>query len=88
MHSLELLKIQITNEPFTDVNGVWHYDLVAVFDKVVAIMRGGVDPQWKILKNNYLAPSTFVDAIMYNQVIYAVIEPQGDVLVWDPLEWG
>lgn len=86
---LELKKIQIAVEPYNVGDGVWHYFLIAVFDKTIAIMRGGVDPHWRILSNDFVVPAKYVDAIQdLQQRIYAVTAPHGDVFVWDPLEWG
>ena len=90
MMRLELLKIQIVKKPYNAGLGVWNYYIIAVFDKMIAIMRGGIDLQWRILKNGCLASSqTYVDAIHdLHERIYAVTGPRGDVYVWDPLEWG
>ena len=89
MMSVELLKIQIVRKPYKDAGGVWNYFLIAVFDKMIAIMRGGVDSHWKILNAARLAPSTFVDAIQDLQDrIYAVTELHGDVFLREPTEWG
>ena len=85
--SLELLKIQITAEPFL-VGVNWHYYVIVVFDKLIAIMRGGTDLNWRILPHQYLAPSLFVDAILDGGRIYASTAPHGDVLVWQPEEYG
>ena len=51
-------------------------------------MLGGEETEWRILKNNFLAPSLYTDAILDSGRIYAVTEPRGDVLVWEPLEYG
>ena len=86
---LELQKIQIVLKLFNAGDGVYHYFLIAVFDKMIAIMRGGVNPQWRILSNDFFAPSRFVDAIQdMQQRIYVLTEPHEDVFVWDLLEWG
>jgi hypothetical protein len=87
MASLVLLKIQITGEPFM-FEGRWHYCAIAVFDKTLAIMMGGMDSDWRILKNDFLRPSFYADAIYDEGRIYAVTEPRGDVLVWQPMEYG
>jgi hypothetical protein len=85
---MQLLKIQITAEPYR-VGHRWNYYVIAVFDKIIAIMRGGSrDVQWRILRNDYLAPSRYVDAILTTGRIYAVTAPRGDVLVWEPTIWG
>ena len=77
---MELLKIQIPKVPYK-VGNIWHYYLIAVFDKFIAILIGGSDPQWKILRNDHLPPSRYVDAILYEEEIYAVTAPGGDVHV-------
>ncbi|KAM0911208.1 hypothetical protein ACQ4PT_013652 [Festuca glaucescens] len=87
MASLVLLKIQITGEPFL-FEGRWHYCAIAVFDKTIAIMMGGTDSDWRILKNDFLRLSLYADAIYDEGRIYAVTEPRGDVLVWQPMEYG
>ncbi|KAM0908765.1 hypothetical protein ACQ4PT_015247 [Festuca glaucescens] len=87
MASLVLLKIQITGEPFL-FEGRWHYCAIAVFDKTIAIMMGGTDSDWRILKNDFLRPSLYADAIYDEGRIYAITEPRGDVLVWQPMEYG
>ncbi|KAM0837989.1 hypothetical protein ACQ4PT_061274 [Festuca glaucescens] len=87
MASLVLLKIQITGEPFL-VEGRWHYCAITVFDKTIVMMMGGRDYDWRILKNDFLRPSFYADAILDEGRIYAVTEPRGDVLVWELLEYG
>lgn len=87
MARMQLLKIQIVEPPYRFGN-TWHFNLIAVFDKVVAMLRGGRDISWTILRNDFLAPSRYVDAIMHNARIYAVTAPRGDVLVWDPTVWS
>jgi hypothetical protein len=51
-------------------------------------MMGGMDSDWRILKNDFLRPSFYADAIYDEGRIYAVTEPRGDVLVWQPMEYG
>ena len=63
MLSVELLKIQIVWKPYKDGGGMWNYFLIALFDMMIAIMRGGVDNHWKILNASCVAPSGFVEAI-------------------------
>ena len=87
MARIRLNKIQIASPP-QFVGNKWKYDLIAVFDKCIAIMRGGTDVDWRILRNEFLAPARYVDAIMDFTRIYAVTEPKGDVLVWEPTIWG
>lgn len=87
MARIRLNKIQIASPPEL-VGNRWRYDLIAVFDKFIAVMRGGRDVNWRILCNDFLAPSRYVDAIMDGERIYAVTSPSGDVLVWEPTIWG
>ena len=85
---MQLLKIQITAEPYRTGN-IWNYYAIVVFEKIIAIMRGGTrDMQWRILQHDFLAPSRYVDAVLMSERIYAVTAPTGDVLVWDPTIWG
>ena len=71
----------------------WHFSAIAVFDKVIAVIHKPHDTDWIILRNDYLAPATYVDAIATNlygedERIYAVTAPRGDVLVWEPFKWS
>ena len=59
-----------------------------MFDKIIAIMLGGRDSDWRILNNDFLRLSFYADAILDEGRIYAVTEPRGDVLVWELLEYG
>ena len=70
-----------------------HFNAIAVFDKVIAVIHKPHDTDWIILRNDYLAPATYVDAIATNlygedERIYAVTAPRGDVLVWEPFKWS
>ena len=74
-----LVKIQITSKPFIR-DQVWHYNAIAVFEKFIAIIHGPRDTDWIILRNDYLAPTRYVDAIAiamgeYEERIFAVTEP-------------
>ena len=80
MARISLNKIQIATRPCLVANN-WMYDVIAVFDTCIAIMHDGRDVDWMILRNEFLAPPRYVDAIMHVQRIYAVTEPKCDVLV-------
>ena len=87
MTRMQLLKIQITNTPYR-IGGIWNYYVIAVFDKFIAIMRGARDQNWRILRNDFLAPSRYVDAILDGDRICALTAPRGDLFVWEPTVWG
>ena len=92
---LTLLKIQLTRRPFISCEE-WCYDAIAVFDKLIAIVRWPLETVWTILPHTDLRPSKYVDAVGTSENserrtldrIYAVTEPRGDVHVWQPFEWG
>ena len=83
---LELLKIQIPCRPYL-IEGVWHYNAIAVFDKLITFIHCPHDKDWIILNNHCLRPAKYVDDITTNDYsrrprhIYVVIEPRGDVYV-------
>ena len=75
------------------VNNKWYYNAIAVFDKFIAIIEQPRDRDWIILLNDYLAPATYVDAFAISRLysmdsIYAVTQPRGDVLLWEPNKWS
>lgn len=90
---INLLKIQLPKRPFL-AGGEWSYDAIAVFDKVIAIIRWPRDKVWTILPHTDSRPSKCVDAVGSSSNserrtldrIYAVTEPHGDVHVWQPFE--
>ena len=90
---LELLKIQIPARPYL-IEGVWHYDAIAVFDKLIAFIHWPRDKDWIILHNHCLWPARYVDAVTTSdwrrlpRRIYAVTELRGYVYVWEPYDWG
>jgi hypothetical protein len=89
MGEMHLLKVQIVDKPFK-LGSVWQYNLVAVFDKLIAILRGGRGETWRVLRLDNLAPCKFVDALSDRWLtrIYAVTEPRGEVAVWEPQKWS
>jgi hypothetical protein len=94
---LQLLKIQITKTPYKEkCSDQWHYEAIVIFDKLIAYVDSPQDNDWVILKNYHLAPRRYVDACAIRRFgdrrelyrMYAVTEPRGDVLVWEPHTWG
>ena len=67
---------------------------MAVFGKFIATIDFPCDRDWIILRNDYLTPAMYVDAIAKCLIsgsidrIDAVIELRGDVLVWEPNKWS
>jgi hypothetical protein len=90
---IELLKIHIAKKP-SKFCKEWHYNAIAVFDKFIATIECPYQKDWTILRNDYLAPATYVDAFSIGNSpecmtrIYAVTEPRGDVLLWEPSKWS
>lgn len=89
---IELLKILITKKPYRS-GKEGEYSVMAVFDKFIAIISVPFDRDWIILRNDYLAPAKYVDALAVGflypmERIYAVTEPRGEVLVWEPYKWS
>ena len=72
---MELVKIQMPVAPYK-IGDSWNYYLIAVFEKFIAIMRGGSDHDWRILRNDHLPPSRYVDAILDAERIFAVTSPR------------
>jgi hypothetical protein len=94
---LQLLKIQITKTPYMEQGSdQWHYEAIVIFEKLIAYVDRPQDNDWVILKNYYLAPRRYVNACAFRRFgdrtelyrVYAVTEPRGDVLVWEPHTWG
>ena len=90
---IELLNIDIAKKS-SKFGEQWHYNAIAVFDKFIATIECPYQKDWTILRNDYLAPATYVDAFSITNSlegmsrIYAVTEPRGDVLVWEPSKWS
>ena len=63
---IQLPKIEITSRPIMrgrDGKEEWHYSAIAVFDKLIAIIKHPRDIDWIILRHDYLAPAKYVDTI-------------------------
>ena len=81
------LKVLLPQRPRQEY-GKWHYDAIVVFDKVIAFISWPNDKEWIILRDEYLRPEKYVDAVFTSgwsdspHRIYAVTEPSGDVRVW------
>ena len=54
------MKIQINTAPYL-ADDVWRYEVIAVFDKLIAFVHKPRDREWIILRNNSLAPRRYVD---------------------------
>ena len=79
-----LWKIAIFRVP----NRSWNYRnyvLVAIFDKIVAVLRGST--QWILLKNQFLYTDVYYDAIQYEGLVFASTT-HGTVFAWDPRRFG
>jgi hypothetical protein len=94
---LQLLKIQITKTPYIeDEGGLWHYEAIVIFGKLIIFVSRPHDNNWVILQNYHLAPCRYVDACAFRRFgsrtqvfrVYAVTKPQEDVIVWEPHTWG
>jgi hypothetical protein len=55
--------------------------MIAVVGKFVVFRTGGDNLQWRILRNDKLAPLKYVDAIMDNGRIFAISKPRGEFIV-------
>ena len=79
-----LKKIAICRVP----NHSWdytNYDVVAIFDKLVAVLRGSTG--WILLKNQFLYTDEYYDAIKYEGLVFAATT-RGTVFAWDPRSFG
>ena len=79
-----LRKIAICRVP----NHSWNYknyQVVAIFDKLVAVLRGST--RWILLKNQFLYTDVYCDAIEYEDLVF-VATTRGTVFAWDPRSFG
>ena len=79
-----LWKIAICRVP----NRSWNYknyQVVAIFDKLVAVLRGSA--RWILLKNQFLYTDEYCDAIQYEGLVFAATT-RGTVFAWDPRSFG
>jgi hypothetical protein len=96
--SLELLKVRIVKRPYKDdLAGPWHYEVIVVFDELIAILQAPLEKEWNILRNpEFFDRNSYVDAMgipgygtsSHLHRVYAVTYPYGDVLVWEPYTCG
>ena len=78
-----LLKIAICRVP----NCSWNYknyQVVAIFDKLVAVLRGST--RWILLKNQFLYTDEYCDAIQYEDLVFAATT-RGTVFAWNPYDF-
>ena len=79
-----LLKIAICRVP----NRSWNYknyQVVAIFDKLVAILRGST--RWILLKNQFLYMDVYCDAIQYEGLVFAATT-RGIVFAWNHYDFS
>src|SRR5215216_1051020 len=79
-----LRKIEICRVP----NRSWdykNYEVVAIFDKLVAILTS--TPRWILLKNKFLYTDEYCDAIQYEGLVFAATTC-GTVFAWNPYGFG
>ena len=91
--NIVLFKIQIVKRPYQDeVARPWRYEVIAVFDNLIAIVQAPLDKKWNILSNPKFEGRDYVDSIgipgygtsSHLHRVYTVTYPYGDVLVWEP----
>ena len=95
---MELLKVRIVKRPYKDdLAGPWHYEVIVVFDELIAILQAPLEKEWNILRNpEFFDRNSYVDAMgipgygtsSHLHRVYAVTYPYGDVLVWEPYTCG
>ena len=62
-----------------------NYVVVAIFDKLVAILCGSTG--WILLKNQFLYTDEYYDAIQYERLVFAATT-RGTVFAWHPHSFG
>ena len=62
-----------------------NYDVVAIFDKLVAFLTS--TPRWILLKNQFLYMDGYCDAIQYELLVFAATT-RGTVFAWNPDAFG
>ena len=78
-HTGIVRKIAICRVP----NRSWNYNnyqVVAIFDKLVAVLRGSTG--WILLKNQFLYMDEYCDAIQYEGLVFAATT-RGTVCAWN-----
>jgi len=91
-----LRKIHIAQEP-EFIYGKWEYELIAVFNRFIAILSTGRPigtssaentDRWIVLKHISLAPGEYIDSAWSIERIFVVTSYTGDVFVWEPFSYG
>ena len=62
-----------------------NYEVVAIFDKLVAILASTT--RWILLKNQFLYTDEYCDAIQYEGLVFAATTC-GTVFAWNPNAFG
>ena len=57
-----------------------NYEVVAIFDKLVAVLRGSAG--WILLQNQFLYTDVYYDAIQYEGLVFAATT-RGTVFAWN-----
>ena len=78
------MKIAISRVPTRSWN-YNNYQVVAIFDNLVAVLRGSTG--WILLKNQFLYTDVYCDAIEYEDLVFAATT-HGIVFAWDPRSFG
>ena len=69
-------------------NRSWNYRnyvVVAIFDKLVAVLLGSTG--WILLKNQFLYTDEYGDAVAYEHLVFAATT-HGTVFAWNPHAFG
>ena len=81
-----LRKIAICRVP----NRSWNYnnyEVIAIFDKLVAVVTDSTVRPWILLKNQFLYTDEYCDAIQDEGLVFAATT-RGTVFAWDPRSFG
>ena len=82
-----LWKIAISRVPTRSWN-YNNYEVVAIFDKLVAVVTDSTVRPWILLKNQFLyTDDEYYDAIKYEDLVFASTT-RGAVFAWDPRSFG
>ena len=64
-----------------------NYEVVAIFDKLVAVVTDSMVRPWILLKNQFLYMDEYCHAIEYEDLVFAATT-RGTVFAWDPRSFG
>ena len=64
-----------------------NYEVVAIFDKLVATVTDSMVRPWILPKNQFLCTDEYCDAIEYEDLVFAATT-QGTVFAWNPRSFG